>query len=407
MPRNSPSKIAAALDYLERLKSQAAEFGGGVVENLADRARSVGGLAYEALATDPNMGRMTTAEFSEAASRPTPRLDQAAQDLGTIGRAIVTQPLKTGQAIVQGEIERAQGATTSPRAAGEYAGSFIDPMRIAAALRKTAPVLELDVYHGTPHRFPATEANPLGEFDASKIGTGEGEQAYGHGVYLAEAPKVAKGYQKSLAGSSYIDSATQTQKRSGDLWTEARNAVLNAGQPHPDRAGQIASQVQDWVDSGRSAKTFLKHRAVPKSLEPAYQVAMDAFGGAKKNTGALYKADLPDEMIDRMLEWEKPLSEQSEFVKAAIRAMPDAPDESKWKNWTGEYLYRIHLQRGGRESPEKSLKVTASEKLQNASIPGIKYLDAGSRNRGLSATGTRNFVVFPGEEKKVRILERK
>jgi hypothetical protein len=112
-------------------------------------------------------------------------------------------------------------------------------------------------------------------------------------------------------------------------------------------------------------------------------------------------------MIDRMLDWEKPLSEQSEFVKAAIRAMPNAPDESKWKNWTGEYLYRIHLQRGGRESPEKPLKVTASEKLQNASIPGIKYLDAGSRSRGLSATKTRNFVVFPGEEKKVRILERK
>ena len=130
----------------------------------------------------------------------------------------------------------------------------------------------------------------------------------------------------------------------------------------------------------------------------------DKFNQSKGN---LYTADLPDEMIDRMLDWEKPLSEQSEFVKAAIRAMPNAPDESKWKNWTGEYLYRIHLQRGGRESPEKPLKVTASEKLQNASIPGIKYLDAGSRSRGLSATGTRNFVVFPGEEKKVRILERK
>jgi len=37
-------------------------------------------------------------------------------------------------------------------------------------------------------------------------------------------------------------------------------------------------------------------------------------------------------------------------------------------------------------------------------IPGIKYLDAGSRGQG--GSGTRNFVVFPGEEKKVRILER-
>ena len=156
------------------------------------------------------------------------------------------------------------------------------------------------------------------------------------------------------------------------------------------------------------------HKDSPYLRQGAFQETQDALNylqqmkkGAAPQTGALYTVDLPDEMVDHMLDWEKPLSEQSEFVKAAIRAMPNAPDESKWKNWTGEYLYRIHLQRGGRESPEKPLKVTASEKLQNASIPGIKYLDAGSRSRGLSATGTRNFVVFPGEEKKVRILERK
>ena len=46
----------------------------------------------------------------------------------------------------------------------------------------------------------------------------------------------------------------------------------------------------------------------------------------------------------------------------------------------------------------------ASRRLQELGIPGIKYLDAGSRGQG--GSGTRNFVVFPGEEKKVRILER-
>ena len=169
MAKPAPSRVAAALDYLERLKSQAAEFGGGVVENLADRARSVGGLAYEALATDPNMGRMTTAEFSEAASRPTPRLDQAAQDLGTIGRAIVTQPLKTGQAIVQGEIDRAQEATTSPRAAGKYAGSFIDPMRIAAALRKGG-TMRRDIFVGESSKtWNAKAAQLAEEMEAANI----------------------------------------------------------------------------------------------------------------------------------------------------------------------------------------------------------------------------------------------
>jgi hypothetical protein len=48
--------------------------------------------------------------------------------------------------------------------------------------------------------------------------------------------------------------------------------------------------------------------------------------------------------------------------------------------------------------------VEASKRLQELGIPGIRYLDAGSRDGG---SGTRNFVVFPGEEKKVRILERK
>ena len=413
MAKPAPSRVAAALDYLERLKSQAAEFGGGVVENLADRARSVGGLAYEALATDPNMGRMTTAEFSEAASRPTPRLDQAAQDLGTIGRAIVTQPIQTGKAIVQGEIDRAQEATTSPRAAGKYAGSFIDPMRIAAALRKTAPVLELDVYHGTPHRFPATEANPLGEFDASKIGTGEGEQAFGHGIYLAQKPEVAQDYQFML---SKIDPETVTyQGKPAQHW-------YDTAQAEQDRAHRLRDKTA--IDRANAKLAYWENVMTRRHPEDVKRVAndpddgwktfadyansldMNKFGGVGE-AGSLYKADLPDDMIDRMLDWEKPLSEQSEFVKAAIRAMPDAPDESKWKNWTGEYLYRIHLQRGGRESPEKPLKVTASEKLQNASIPGIKYLDAGSRSRNHSATGTRNFVVFPGEEKKVKILERK
>jgi len=43
--------------------------------------------------------------------------------------------------------------------------------------------------------------------------------------------------------------------------------------------------------------------------------------------------------------------------------------------------------------------------LQSQGVLGVKYQDAGSRGQG--GTGTRNFVVFPGEEKKVRILERK
>jgi hypothetical protein len=45
----------------------------------------------------------------------------------------------------------------------------------------------------------------------------------------------------------------------------------------------------------------------------------------------------------------------------------------------------------------------ASEQLRQAGIPGIRYLDQSSRAGG---EGTRNIVVFPGEEQNVKILSR-
>ena len=48
-------------------------------------------------------------------------------------------------------------------------------------------------------------------------------------------------------------------------------------------------------------------------------------------------------------------------------------------------------------------RAAASESLRNAGIPGIRYLDGGSRADG---AGTSNFVVFPGEESALTILER-
>jgi hypothetical protein len=44
-----------------------------------------------------------------------------------------------------------------------------------------------------------------------------------------------------------------------------------------------------------------------------------------------------------------------------------------------------------------------SEALRQAGIPGIRYLDGGSRGTG---AGTSNFVVFPGNEDILKILER-
>jgi hypothetical protein len=79
----------------------------------------------------------------------------------------------------------ADKAMSGPLGAGEVVGEMLGPMR------GKPPMAEIDVYHGSPHRFE--------EFDASKIGTGEGAQAYGHGIYLAENPEIARDYQVRLS----------------------------------------------------------------------------------------------------------------------------------------------------------------------------------------------------------------
>ena len=53
------------------------------------------------------------------------------------------------------------------------------------------------VWHGSPHKFDA--------FDASKIGTGEGAQMYGHGIYAAENPAVAKQYADGVPDKAYLN----------------------------------------------------------------------------------------------------------------------------------------------------------------------------------------------------------
>ena len=197
----------------------------------------------------------------------------------------------------------------------------------ASRLAPAAGLFGMNVWHGTPHRFPPTAKNPLGEFDASKIGTGEGTQAYGVGAgYLAEARDVAKRYPAMT----------------------------------------------------------------PELVQRGY----------------LYKVDLPDEQIAKMLDWDKPLSQQSAEVKAALQAALKADRNAfgglsghvkfNSSEVTGADLYKTMRTAKGEQKSIPGVgydfgDVGASNILRDLGIPGIRYLDGGSRVGG---KGTSNFVVF-------------
>jgi hypothetical protein len=209
-----------------------------------------------------------------------------------------------GQAMAARDLERAR-RDNDPLGMALAGTSFVPFGKLIGALRggkQIGPVSQLDVYHGSPYKFD--------QFDASKIGTGEGAQAYGHGLYLAEAPDVAGGYRAAtskdrfLTNNGFFDPSelehlnVKVKARSGDLDSaiaEARKYSV------PDL---------DYPDvAAKAARDLAK-------LE-----ALKASGGIKANPGNLYKVDLPDAQIAKMLDWDKPLSQQSKEVQKAFLSL--------------------------------------------------------------------------------------
>jgi len=250
----------------------------------------------------------------------------------------------------------------------------------------------ITAYHGTPHIFEPTPKNPLGEFNPEKIGSGEGAQAYGHGIYVAEDPRVAGTYRMGAIGA----------RVSGDPLDPAVQTKLDAAMYHAN--GDIPTATA-WLQKqqkilARNAKgmTSILEQQDNAYYANATQQALDAIQAGrvslKEAPGGLYQLDISDEHIERMLDWDKPLSEQPHILEKLQKAVGDNPDVQDFlPNATGEDIYnRILPMIGvGRGGPGGYQPDMASDWLHGMGVPGIKYFDAGSRGAG---TGTRNFVLF-------------
>ena len=299
-------------------------------------------------------------------------------------------------------------------------------------------------WHGSPHLFD--------KFKSEAIGTGEGAQAYGHGLYLAEAPAVAKEYMK-------VDPSVVLPPN-----RLFQGQALQAGTPQYHAATLVDSMglptakknVAQWIADAQGKPEMAREMA-------GWQQTLDTLNSATKksdfktapNVPNLYKTDIPDAHIDKMLDWDKPLSEQHPDVQAAIDKMyPDIrgvntrkiidrlktneftdgftmlsekdgsfytehnnvgathPDQESALSWltprinkysgndpTGSQIYSELMNRQGGSDGISNAQV--SQQLFAGGLKGIKYLDGTSRTAG---EGTRNFVIFNPDD--IRILER-
>lgn len=289
-------------------------------------------------------------------------------------------------------------------------------------------------FHGSPHRFD--------KFTMEKIGSGEGNQTEGHGLYFAQNQEIAdKFYRERLSkkntkdavlvgGVRWIDAevirtpaqrfvkAELTDDRRAFRYQDlswAANVVLGDSDiSHaPKLKGEaelVLRQAFPRVSSLQLAATNFKQAgrddlrqeqlaqalvvATPDQLRSDKNITQERLNelnawekaGISLNKGALYQVNLKA-AEDEYLLWDKPFSKQSEKVQSALRkAMPRANIDSNYAKSKGSDIYHSIAAQFISSSPKNR-----SEGLLAAGIRGIKYLDGSSRSKG---EGSYNYVIF-------------
>ena len=279
---------------------------------------------------------------------------------------------------------------------------------VAEAGREMAGNLVGDIkaYHGSPHDFSA--------FDTSKIGTGEGAQAYGHGLYFAGNEGVARGYRDDLTPqpppSTLIKVngvALSDLPEFQALNQRARGNVSAAMTFNPDKAGWLnhVQQVLDWrgnpgvplsdADIAKRDAIYRPGLEFLKTIDPSDVTRVDP------PKGHMYEVNLGVEP-EHLLDWDKPLSEQSPIVQQKIANLsargiaPRNPDPMA----TGGEIYQELMHKAGSSANVAAL-LREPVPGTNVGVRGVQYLDAGSRAAG---EGTRNYVMF--DDKLIDIIRK-
>lgn len=236
-------------------------------------------------------------------------------------------------------------------------------------------------YHGSPHDFD--------KFSTDKIGTGEGAQAYGYGLYFAGRKEVAEHYRRSLSGtatSNYLYDGKRVLPSALDYAARARYELSYAAYVGPKNTAveRAKNNIRNVAKMRGKLDAFYD-----RVLSELDKLDVNKTSFKNERPGKLYQVNLtPAE--DEYLLWDKPLSEQSEKVR---RSVTEALNDSGFSfraidKFTGQQAYDA--------LSHKFLNDQAASKfLASIGIPGIKYLDGSSRGKG---DGSYNYVIFSDDQ---------
>ena len=228
----------------------------------------------------------------------------------------------------------------------------------------------IEAYHGSPYDFD--------KFKTEAIGTGEGAQAYGQGLYFAESEDVARGYRDQLTKPR----VQRAQKLLSDSGNDVDLAIENA-KKEIDRLKSL-DLTPETGSSKRESLISLQEEKIAELTK------LKNTGQMSK--GSMYKANIdadPDELID----WDELIDEQPKKIMDKLQS-------ADWWPYAEEGIYDIAGARG--ENPtgadlvrwlEQDGQEYAAEALEDLGIKGVKYADAFTRHKPKDKR-SNNYVIF-------------
>ena len=231
------------------------------------------------------------------------------------------------------------------------------------------PISEITTYHGTPHEIQ-------GNFNLDRVGTGEGNQSYGHGIYVAEARGTGEKYKENL--SSHLPSTVSTNTAKVNLPAWAITRVEKEGidpiiaewtQRAEKQRTEASKSLQPWIQEANAAR-FEQELAELLKIKESTNLNIS-------KPGNLYKVDLPDEQLPFYIDYDRPIKDQPQIFELIKQGIAD-PDIRKTfesnaeSGITGANAYSNYL--SGKTDAERSANAV------KLGIMGIKYFDEFSRN---------------------------
>ena len=267
----------------------------------------------------------------------------------------------------------------------------------------------ITAYHGSPYDFD--------KFSLDNIDSGEGAQAFGYGLYFTDSEDIAKFYKDKLSDEMTSDvrfSFKGEEYERGTPEWKMLSTIYNRGTAN---AKKLVKELKSDLAKGKpyiTADQVNRYEAILNQAPKKSQI--------KQNFGRTYEVDIAPKASE-LIDYDKPLGEQNQFVKDALKKVADEMNINDARNlgfddfdFGGSEQKAIDAAKKAMLDKDQSVVAflnnwsvfrgnqgAGEELLKKHGIRGIKYkANQGVGARNVPEQGANNYVIFDDKDVNIK-----